>query len=117
MASIKCAACKGYHPTVAVVRICNELHNESRPVRPAMHVEPFPVSQRSAANARSNVRPTNVKCGCDNGVVLVGRGEFLNGAWTGGRGKCYRCNGKGWQTPADQKRNAYYDNHVRRVSA
>lgn len=30
-----------------------------------------------------------------------------------GAGVCFRCNGKGQQTAEDEKRNRYYDVHVR----
>jgi hypothetical protein len=41
----------------------------------------------------------------------------VNGVFKGFTGKCFRCGGKGYQTEADRKRNAYYDNHVRRIPA
>lgn len=30
-------------------------------------------------------------------------------------GVCFRCRGKGYQDEADQRRNQYYDRHVRRM--
>lgn len=48
-----------------------------------------------------------------------GRGEYVWGAVVNGvpshTGTCYRCGGKGFQTGADRRRNAYYDNRVRRI--
>lgn len=51
---------------------------------------------------------------CSNGTWF-GRGYMLNGTFVGQTGKCFRCGGKGWLSPADMKRNRYYDNHVRRA--
>lgn len=46
----------------------------------------------------------------------AGTGQFItrveNGVPRGPGGKCFRCGGKGYQTAADVKRNAYYDRHV-----
>ena len=59
----------------------------------------------------------NVACdGCRGDGVYYGAGRVENGKFIGFTGKCYRCGGKGSQTPADVKRCAYYDNHVRRFS-
>lgn len=50
---------------------------------------------------------------CDR---CAGTGRFitmcLNGKPTGPGGECYRCQGKGYQTAEDEKRNEYYDMHV-----
>jgi DnaJ-class molecular chaperone len=55
------------------------------------------------------------KCdGCNGSGVYYGRGAVVNGKFVGFSGPCFRCNGKGHQTPKDTKRNRYYDNHVRR---
>lgn len=51
--------------------------------------------------------------GCKGDGVYFGRGYVENGVFKGTTGQCYRCSGKGRQTPADVKRNAYYDNRVR----
>jgi len=57
------------------------------------------------------------KCdGCNGSGTYYGAGMVVNGKFVGYSGKCYRCQGKGHQTPADRKRNAYYDNHVRRYT-
>jgi hypothetical protein len=56
------------------------------------------------------------KCdGCNGSGTYYGAGAVVNGHFVGFSGKCYRCGGKGHQTPADVKRNRYYDNHVRRL--
>jgi len=59
----------------------------------------------------------NVECdGCSGDGVYYGRGSVVNGVFQGFTGTCYRCGGKGAQTPADVKRNTYYDNRVRRIA-
>jgi DnaJ-class molecular chaperone len=55
--------------------------------------------------------PKCVDCGGTGRWVM---GPIVNGKPTRD-GTCYRCGGKGHVTPADVKRNAYYDNHVRRI--
>ena len=52
------------------------------------------------------------RCGdCAQTGVYHGGGT-VNGVPVRG-GTCFRCGGKGWQTPKDQKRNDYYDMHIR----
>ena len=45
----------------------------------------------------------------------AGTGKFitgmLNGKPVGPGGNCFRCNGKGFHTQIDRKRNDYYDSH------
>lgn len=61
----------------------------------------------------------------DHAKVFCGRcagtGAFItgthNGKPTGPGGKCFRCMGKGYHTPADRKRNVNYERYGRRVSA
>jgi hypothetical protein len=36
----------------------------------------------------------------------------LNGQLTGPGGECFRCNGKGYQTPLDHERNERYDSRA-----
>lgn len=55
--------------------------------------------------------------GCNGSGIYYGRGYVENGVFKGFTGNCYRCGGKGHQTPKDVKRNTYYDNHVRRIYA
>lgn len=55
--------------------------------------------------------------GCNGSGRWFGHGHVENGVFKGPSGKCYRCNGKGHQTAEDEKRNRYYDNHVRRIPA
>lgn len=59
-----------------------------------------------------------VSCdGCNGDGTYYGRGYVENGKFKGKTGECFRCHGKGYQTPKDVKRNRYYDNHVRRIEA
>ena len=53
--------------------------------------------------------------GCRGDGVYYGAGAVVNGHFVGFKGTCYRCNGKGYQTPKDERRNAYYDRHCRRL--
>ena len=61
--------------------------------------------------------PVTGAFGCDCGGTgkFYSGGAVVNGTYTGTVGTCYRCEGKGWQSEADRKRNRYYDNHVRRI--
>jgi hypothetical protein len=59
------------------------------------------------------IDPTCVWCS-GSGKYYSG-GAVVNGRYTGTVGVCYRCNGKGYQTDDDRRRNAYYDRHIRRV--
>lgn len=54
--------------------------------------------------------------GCNGSGIYYGAGSVVNGHFVGFKGTCYRCQGKGWQNEKDIKRNAYYDNNVRRFS-
>jgi DnaJ-class molecular chaperone len=49
----------------------------------------------------------------------AGTGKFItyveNGVPKGPGGPCYRCNGKGYLTTRDERRNWGYDNFYRRV--
>jgi DnaJ-class molecular chaperone len=57
-----------------------------------------------------------VECdGCPGDGKYRGHGYVENGVFKGATGTCFRCQGKGRQTPADVKRCTYYDNHVRRI--
>jgi len=50
---------------------------------------------------------------CVGGTVVACRGTNNGHAvGKGPLGVCYECRGKGWQDAADQRRNAYYWNHV-----
>lgn len=53
---------------------------------------------------------------CNNGIWF-GHGHMENGEFVGKTGKCFRCGGKGWLSPADMERNRHYDNNHRRVNA
>lgn len=54
-------------------------------------------------------------CTCGGSGKFYSGGAIVNGNYTGTIGDCFRCAGKGWQSAVDRKRNAYYDNHVRRI--
>jgi hypothetical protein len=59
-----------------------------------------------------------IECdGCRGDGIWYGAGIVENGVFKGKTGKCFRCGGKGHQTPADAKRNRFYDNRVRKVYA
>lgn len=53
--------------------------------------------------------------GCNGNGVYYGAGSVVNGQFVGFTGKCYRCGGKGYQTPADRKRCYVYDTRYRRI--
>lgn len=51
---------------------------------------------------------------CGGSGKWHGHGYVENGVFKGPTGTCYRCGGKGHQTPDDERRNRYYDDRVRR---
>ena len=53
--------------------------------------------------------------GCNGNGIHYGAGSVVNGVFVGFQGVCFRCRGKGHQTPSDVKRNRYYDNRIRRI--
>lgn len=56
------------------------------------------------------------KCdGCPGDGIYRGHGYVENGVFKGVTGKCFRCDGKGYQTDADVRRCSNYDNHIRKV--
>jgi DnaJ-class molecular chaperone len=61
-----------------------------------------------------NKPTTREKCYNCSGSGEYRWGPTINGV-TKFRGVCYRCGGKGHLTPEDEKRNTYYDQHVRIV--
>ena len=70
------------------------------------------------ATATAHTHADADKCdSCNGSGIHYGRGYVENGVFKGFTGPCYRCQGKGTQTKADQRRNRYYDNHVRRIYA
>lgn len=52
---------------------------------------------------------------CSGTGTYYAGGAVVNGRFTGKTGPCYRCQGKGYQTDDDRKRNEYYDLHVRTI--
>jgi hypothetical protein len=55
--------------------------------------------------------------GCNGTGKYFGKGYVENGVFKGYVGPCYRCQGKGFQTAADIKRNRNYDRYGRKVYA
>jgi hypothetical protein len=66
-------------------------------------------------NQRAKCNPCYDAAGEEHCGRCAGTGLFVtgtvNGIPTGPGGNCFRCGGKGYQTPKDQRRNAYYDAH------
>ena len=63
----------------------------------------------------SDQSPQSEKCSaCSGRGTYYGRGYVENGVFKGYSGPCYRCQGKGVQTPKDRNRNRYYDKNVAR---
>ena len=54
--------------------------------------------------------------GCNGSGTYYGAGSVVNGHFVGFKGECFRCRGKGHQTPKDVRRNRYYDNNVRKFN-
>lgn len=53
---------------------------------------------------------------CNGSGIFRGGGSVINGVYKGFEGVCFRCQGKGYQTRDDEKRNWGYDNFHRRIS-
>lgn len=50
---------------------------------------------------------------CYGSGIYYGHGRVENGVFIGFQGECYACAGKGFQTPADQRRNwGYWKHHA-----
>jgi hypothetical protein len=47
--------------------------------------------------------------GCPGDGVRRWNGRWLDGVWTGQAGRCFRCDGKGYQTTLDVERNEAHD--------
>lgn len=45
---------------------------------------------------------------CDGSGLYHSGGAVVNGRYTGKTGPCYACQGKGHQTPEDERRNRTY---------
>ena len=54
-------------------------------------------------------------CECGGSGKFYSGGAVVNGRYTGRIGECFRCQGKGYQTAADRKRNYWYDAKYRRI--
>ncbi len=143
---MKCGNCKGAHDTAKAVKACytNEAYelaqerNEPALIVPA-YEDTFEGPRlwdagegvccaayqlgacqhtENAAQDAQDALDAQVPCDgvCRDGIYY-GAGYVLNGKFVGFTGTCYRCGGKGYQTPEDVKRNTYYDNNVRRIYA
>lgn len=66
---------------------------------------------------RPEPRPQHERCHDCGGSGIYFAGRIENGKRKGYEGTCYRCDGKGYQTPADVIRNRNYDNYYRRIAA
>jgi hypothetical protein len=69
----------------------------------------------TTAATQATEQVTEQRHACD-GSCFQGRyatGPVINGV-PRLHGVCFRCQGKGYQTDADVKRNTYYDNRVRK---
>lgn len=79
------------------------------------------IAEREAAHAEAVEVAHAGTTPCDgcagDGVFRYAGGCFENGVWKGKTGTCFRCNGTGRQAVKDQRRNRYYDSHVRRIYA
>lgn len=93
--TIACGTCHDHHASVEDVRTCATGQLQAR------------VERMAQADRH--------ECECGGSGVYYGAGYVENGVFKGFTGTCFRCGGKGYQTAADQKRNAYYDDHVRRI--
>jgi hypothetical protein len=64
--------------------------------------------RKSTGEIHDGTKVVGVFCG-----RCAGTGQFVtmvvNGKPTGPGGECYRCQGKGYQTPEDEKRNDAFD--------
>lgn len=65
----------------------------------------------------ADVKPVRYECDgfCGGTGVFRYAGRVENGRYIGKEGPCFRCNGKGYMTEADRKRNYGYDNFHRKV--
>jgi len=67
--------------------------------------------RKSTGQVHDGTKVVGVRCG-----RCAGTGRFVtmvvNGTPTGPGGACFRCQGKGYQTPQDEKRNEVYDSHA-----
>jgi hypothetical protein len=67
--------------------------------------------RKSTGQIHDGQKVVGVRCG-----RCAGTGRFItrveNGQPVGPGGECFRCEGKGWQTPEDEKRNEAYDQYA-----
>jgi hypothetical protein len=74
-----------------------------------------PHMPEQAPQEPATTEPTVACDGCRGDGIYYGRGAVVNGKFEGFTGTCFRCQGKGVQTPADTARCRYYDNRIRRI--
>jgi hypothetical protein len=67
--------------------------------------------------AALNAPETATGCRCNGSGVFHAGGYVENGVYKGHTGVCYGCEGKGWQSPNDVKRNRIYWTRYARLSA
>jgi len=93
-----------------------EIEQIERQVKAEFHADAH--GSGCTCDAFDEGRPADaIDCdGCSGDGIYFGRGHVENGKFKGHTGTCFRCGGKGYQTPKDVKRNRYYDNHVRRFT-
>jgi hypothetical protein len=65
--------------------------------------------RKSTGEVHKDGKVLGHKCGRCAGTGMYVT-MVLNGKPTGPGGECYRCDGKGYQTPKDEARNVAYDN-------
>jgi len=83
---------------------------QGAPSVPPAEIEPVRVEEPVVAD-------DTVECdGCPGDGIWYGRGAVVNGVFQGKTGTCFRCGGKGRQSPADVARCAAYDRNRRYVA-
>lgn len=60
---------------------------------------------------------TEHQCVCSGTGIFRGGGSVVNGVYQGFQGRCFPCDGKGWQNRADVIRNYVYWAKYARISA
>jgi DnaJ-class molecular chaperone len=79
-------------------------------------VESSTPGDGDSSEAAAEVLDDTVACdGCPGTGIYHGAGYVENGVFKGFVGTCFRCGGKGRQTPSDVKRNWGYDRNRRFV--
>lgn len=96
---------------------CKPNHTGDEPHFACEHLRRLWDARSYLGLARAGAPTTGAfPCTCNGSGKFYSGGAIVNGSFTGTIGICFRCEGKGWQSEADRKRNRYYDNHVRRIT-